>query len=122
MWALVTGASSGIGRDIAKKLSIEGYNIILVARDEEKLKEVQSEIKTETEVVSLDLSNADKCVELYEYAKHKNIELLVNDAGFGDFGEFTRNKFRQRIKDDKYKCGCFAYFNKTFFKRYGKKQ
>ena len=60
MWALVTGASSGIGRDFARILSKQGYDIILVARDEEKLQNVAKELETKAEVISLDLADTRK--------------------------------------------------------------
>ena len=59
--ALVTGASSGIGRDIAKELSKRGYDIILVARNEEKLNEVAKEIKTKVQIIPMDISIVDNC-------------------------------------------------------------
>lgn len=60
MWALVTGASSGIGRDFAIILSKLGYDIILVSRDKEKLQSVAKELETKTEVISLDLADTRK--------------------------------------------------------------
>ena len=69
MKALVTGASSGIGRDMAKELAKRGYNLILVARDEQKLKEVSEEIKNiykvEAKVIQKDLSIKQNCIDLY---------------------------------------------------------
>lgn len=88
MKALITGASSGIGRDIARYLSNLGYDIIAVARDGEALN-LLKELKTKVETISLDLSDNQKCKSLYETVKHKKIDILVNNAGFGDFGEFT---------------------------------
>ncbi len=62
MKALVTGASSGIGEKIAKELGKRGYDIILVARNEEKLKDVASKIKTNTKkIITMDLSNKENC-------------------------------------------------------------
>ena len=90
MKALITGASSGIGRDIAKELSKKGYDLILVARDLEKLNEVKSEIKTNVEVMSLDVSDSENCKKLYE--QYKDIDILINNAGFGDCGYFTNTK------------------------------
>ena len=64
MKALVTGASSGIGEEIAKELGKRGYDIILVARNEEKLKDVASKIKTNTKIITMDLSNKENCEKL----------------------------------------------------------
>ncbi len=87
MKALVTGASSGIGRDIARELSKKGYHLILVARDLEKLRQVKSEMQTPVETVPMDISKVENCRQLYE--KYPQVDLLVNDAGFGDCGYFT---------------------------------
>ena len=84
MRALITGASSGIGRDMARVLSSKGYELVLVARDEESLKKLQSELKTKTKVVSMDLTKTENCKNLYE--QEKDIDLLINNAGFGDCG------------------------------------
>ena len=64
MKALITGASSGIGRDMARELSKRGYDLILVARDLDKLNEVKEELKTNIEVVSMDISNVDNCKKI----------------------------------------------------------
>ncbi len=88
MKALVTGASSGIGRDIAIYLSDLGYDLILVSIDEQMLIEVQKEIKTKSKIITLDLSIVDNCYKLYEMTKKDKIDILVNNAGFGLHGEF----------------------------------
>jgi short-subunit dehydrogenase len=89
MIALITGASSGIGRDIAKYLSEKGYDLILVSRDEAKLKEVAKSVKTKTRVIVMDLSNTDNCKSLHQMVKKDKIDILVNNAGFGAFGKFN---------------------------------
>ena len=71
MKALVTGASSGIGEEIAKELGKRGYDIILVARNEEKLKEVAKKIETNTRTIIMDLSNKENCKKLYEETKNE---------------------------------------------------
>ncbi len=96
MKALITGASSGIGRDIAINLSKKGYDLILVARDLEKLNEVKSKLHTNVEVVSMDVSNAENCKELHE--KYQDIDILVNNAGFGDCGYFTKTSLDKELK------------------------
>lgn len=94
--ALVTGASSGIGRDIAKELSKRGYDIILVARNEEKLNEVASEIKTKVEVIPMDISVVDNCKKLYSMVE--DVDILVNNAGFGVFGKFINTDLDREVK------------------------
>lgn len=96
MKALVTGASSGIGRDIAKELSKRGYDLILVSRDLERLNKVKAQLETNAEVISLDLSVPENCIKLYE--KYGDVDILVNNAGFGDCGEFTETKLEKELK------------------------
>ena len=97
MKALITGASSGIGRDIAKELSKRGYDLVLVARDLEKLNKVKSEIKnTNIEIVGLDISTVENCKELYK--NYKDIDILVNNAGFGDCGYFISTNLEKEVQ------------------------
>lgn len=90
MKALITGASSGIGYSMAKYLSNLGYDLILVARDKEKLQSIQKELKTDVKIVVADLSQDTKIKELYVLCKNDNIDMLINNAGFGLFGEFDK--------------------------------
>ena len=76
MKALITGASSGIGRDMARYLSGLGYDLVIVARRENLLKELKNELKTNIEVEVVDVSIKESCVALYE--RHKDIDLLIN--------------------------------------------
>lgn len=96
MRALITGASSGIGRDIAKELSQKGYDLILVARNLEKLNEVKEKLETNIETVSMDISNSENCKQLYE--KYKDIDILVNNAGFGDCGYFDKTNLEKELQ------------------------
>ena len=88
MTALVTGASSGIGYEISKYLAKRGYDIILVARNRQALENLKKEIKTNVQIVCMDLSVVDNCVKLYENFKDENIDVLINNAGFGMYGNF----------------------------------
>lgn len=87
--ALITGASGGIGRDIAIKLSSMGYKLILVARNENKLKELDALLGGDNKIIVSDLSKRENVIDLYERTKNEDIEILVNNAGFGLFGRFT---------------------------------
>lgn len=98
MKALITGASSGIGRDIARVLSSKGYSLILVARDKEKLQNLQSELKTDVKIIVADLSNEAKLKEVYVLCKNENIDVLVNNAGFGLFGNFEEVELSSELE------------------------
>lgn len=88
MKALVTGASSGIGYEISKYLAKRGYDIIVVSRNRQALENLKNEIKTNVQIVCMDLSIVDNCVKLYENFKDENIDVLINNAGFGMYGNF----------------------------------
>lgn len=104
MVALVTGASSGIGRDISIELVKRGYNIIAVARDKERLNnlkiQLEKEYKINVDTISIDLIDTDACRKLYEYVKNKygTIDILVNNAGFGACGYFTETDLEKELK------------------------
>ncbi len=82
-YAIITGASSGIGVEFAKRLAKEGYSLILVARREERLRELAKSLQTECMVVTADLSNMDECKRVMTEIQEKNIDILINNAGFG---------------------------------------
>lgn len=88
MKALVTGASSGIGKEMAYYLDKLGYDLILVARDKVKLEEVQNKLSKKSKIVIIDLANEKKIKDLYMLVKNENIDLLINNAGFGLFGDY----------------------------------
>lgn len=98
MKALITGASSGIGYNMAKYLNSMGYSLVLVARDKEKLQKIQKELSGEVKIVVADLSNESKLKELYVLCKNDNIDILVNNAGFGLFGEFTETDLNKELE------------------------
>ena len=87
MKALITGASSGIGRDMARYLSQKGYDLVIVARRQNLLEELKSELKTNIEIEVMDVTEKENVYALFE--KHKDIDVLINNAGFGMFGEFV---------------------------------
>lgn len=87
--ALITGASSGIGLDMARYLATKKCELILVSRNKEKLEEIQEQLPTKVTIIVADLSNEQKVKELYVLAKKENIDILINNAGLGDFGYLT---------------------------------
>ncbi len=89
MWAIVTGASSGIGYDISKELCKRGYDLIIIGRRQNRLEALKTELDCNTEIFCGDLTDADVCRKVYEDYKNFDIEVLINNAGFGAFGEFS---------------------------------
>ena len=102
MIALITGASSGIGKELAKNLASRGFNLILVARRPEKLKEVKEQIAAFSDVkvklICRDLSKPEQCVDLYEQVRRLNVDIVVNNAGFGLFGKFDQTDLGRELK------------------------
>ena len=99
MKVLITGASSGIGRDMARVLAKKGYDLVLVARDEQKLNELEEELKKENnieiQVISMDLAIEQNCKDLHKCVK--DVDILINNAGFGDCGNFTHTDLNKEL-------------------------
>ncbi len=89
MKALITGASNGMGKDFAVKLSEEGYDLVIVARSKDKLESLKDKLKTNVEIEAMDLSIKENAFKLYEKYKGQ-IDLLINNAGFGACGLFVK--------------------------------
>lgn len=89
MKALITGASSGIGREFALYLAELGYDLIICARSTDKLNGLKDEIKNvSVRVITIDLSRETDAYDLYEHLKDEQIDVLINNAGFGAYGKF----------------------------------
>ena len=98
MKALITGASSGIGYDMAYYLGSLGYDLILVARNKEKLKEMQKDISTNVKIIVADLSIESKLKEVYVLCKNEKIDILINNAGFGMCGKFDETDLNTEME------------------------
>lgn len=96
--ALITGASSGIGRDIARVLDRMGYELILVARREERLKALSNCLFGCHKIIAMDIGNAENARKLYEETKNENIDILINNAGFGVWGDFTQTSEEREVE------------------------
>mgnify|MGYP004621707483 CR=1 FL=1 len=97
MKALITGASSGIGKDMAYILSDMGYDLILVARRKKKLEEIKKELTTNVTIINMDISSTFNCMKLYNKVKKEDIDIVINNAGFGMFGEFTETNLDKEL-------------------------
>ena len=96
MKALITGASSGLGREMAVILSEKGYDIIAVARREDKLKELKNTLKTDVQILCLDVTKDD---DLKTIISHLNdVDVFINNAGFGVFGDLCSSSLEDELK------------------------
>lgn len=93
MKALVTGASSGIGRDMARYLGSKHYDLIITARRTDRLLELKKEIEEKygvnVRVITCDVADEKQCRDLYEQTKNDGVDMLINNAGFGIHGKFS---------------------------------
>jgi uncharacterized protein len=94
---LITGASSGIGYEMAKVFANNGYNLVLVARRTQSMEALKTEFpNTQITIIQKDLSLDSSCQEVFDEAREIQIDVLVNNAGFGDTGQFeTLSKDKQ---------------------------
>jgi uncharacterized protein len=116
-WALITGASAGIGVAFAKELALGGTKLVLTARREDRLKSLAHQLaatyKVQTEVFPADLAASNGPEKIFAFTQEKGIEidLLVNNAGFGRYGEFPAVE-KQRLLD-MVQVNCAAVVNLT---------
>ena len=97
MKVLITGASSGIGKDMARVMAKKADELVLVARNVEKLEEIKKELEKDVkiEILSKDLSIEENCKEIHNQVQ--NVDILINNAGFGDCGNFTKTSLEKDI-------------------------
>ncbi len=121
MKALITGASSGIGADIARVLSEKGYDLILVARRKTRLTKLKSELNTNVDIINIDISSTYNCLELFNQVKNEDIEVLVNCAGFGVFGDFTTTSLEKELDMIDTNVKGLHILTKLFLKEFSKR-
>lgn len=121
MKALITGASSGLGADFARVLSERGYDLILVARRKGKLEKLKKELKTEVEIIDMDISSTFNCMKLYNQVKKEKIDILINNAGFGLFGKFENTKLDTELDMIDLNIKTVHTLTKLFLKDFRKK-
>lgn len=90
MKALITGATSGIGREMAVVLARMGCDLILASRNTKKMKQLKRRLPVQVRTVTVDLSREKDCFLLYEAVKGEGIDILINNAGYGAFGRFSQ--------------------------------
>ncbi|MDD6213888.1 MAG: SDR family oxidoreductase [Firmicutes bacterium] len=119
--AVITGASSGIGEKIAELLAEKGYNLVLAARRADRLASFADRLAVKTEIVCADLSDAENCYALYDRVKDRDVEILVNNAGFGAFGEFSELDLERETKMINLNVAAVHILTKLFLKDFVKK-
>jgi len=98
MKALITGATSGLGKAMAEILSGQGWELILTGRNSEALKELQKRLKTNVYTITCDLSKPENAYKLYKACRKHSIDLLINNAGFGVFGYFSKTSLKSELE------------------------
>ena len=99
MTALITGASSGIGRDIARELAKRGYRLIVSGRNRQALEELKNEIGVKrVKIITADLSDKNECYRLYKEASEYDVDVLINNAGFGVYGKFADTDLEKEVE------------------------
>lgn len=122
MKALITGASSGIGRDMARELAKRGCDLILVARRTNRLEEIKNEITgVSVETIECDVSTEENCTKLYNSVKDKGVDMLVNNAGFGLAGEFLSTDLNKELNMIKTNVVAVHMLTKLFLKDFAEK-
>lgn len=97
MKALITGASSGLGADMARILDSKGIDVILVARRKDKLERLKKELKGNVTIITMDVCSTFNCMKLYHKLEKENIDILINNAGFGLFGDFCETNLDKEL-------------------------
>ena len=116
-WALVTGASAGIGVALARELARNGAKLILTARRKERLEALAEELRaqgTEVRIVLADLTHPDAPQAIFDATAGLDVEILVNNAGLGLFGEFASSDIGQEIGQVRVNCDAVVHLTRLF--------
>lgn len=121
MKVMITGASSGIGLSMAELFAREGHELILVARDKKKLEEIEEKLGVSTKIIALDLASTFNCMKLYNRVKKENVDIVINNAGFGIFGNFTDTNLDKELDMIDLNIKAVHILTKMFLKDFKKK-
>ena len=121
MKVLITGASSGIGRDMAYYMASLGHDLIIVARRKERLDEIKNNVKVKVKIIEMDLLKEDNVFKLYDKIKKDNIDILINNAGFGLFGFFTKTDLNRELEMINLNIKAYHILTKLFLQDFVKK-
>ena len=121
MKALITGASSGIGKNMAYVLANKGIDLILVARNKEEMLKIKENVKVNVLVIELNLLKEKNIFKLYEMCKDENIDILINNAGFGLVGIFTEADLTRELEMIDLNIKAYHILTKLFLKDFVEK-
>jgi short-subunit dehydrogenase len=119
-WALVTGASAGIGVALARELASAGAHLVLTARRQDRLAQLATALQkthsVRTEVFPADLARRDTPEEIRAFTDSKGIavEILINNAGFGQYGEFTQVDVHRSLDMVQVNCAAVVHLSRLF--------
>lgn len=122
MKALVTGASSGIGKEIAYYLASLGIDLIIVARNKENLEKIKKDVNVNVKIITMDLITRDNIFKLYDMVKSDDIDILINNAGFGLFGTFDETDLSRELEMIDLNVTTYHILTKLFLKDFLKKE
>ena len=121
MKALVTGASSGIGREIARVLAGQGVELRLTALRADRLEALAKELSVPVRVLPADLSSKEGCLALYRLVQEEDVDILVNNAGFGLFGPFAESDLDRELEMIRTNIEAVQILSKLFLRDFRKK-
>jgi uncharacterized protein len=119
-WALVTGASAGIGAAIARELAAASTHLVLTARRKERLERLAQELsakhKIKTELIAADLTQSSGREKIFAFTGEKGIEieLLINNAGFGAYGEFAGRETLKLLDMVEVNCAAVVHLTRLY--------
>ena len=116
MTALITGASTGLGHDMAVYLSKLGYDLILVARSKDKLQQLKKTLPVRVKVIAADLSKTENAVNIFRACKDMKIDLLINNAGIGEVGSFEKTSLKKETDLINLNVTALHILTKLFYK------
>lgn len=96
-YAVITGASSGIGKEFARRLAARGYALVLVARREDRLNKLAAKFKTECRIIAADLTKKEECERVVSELEDIEIDIFINNAGFGDCSAFADSNLDREL-------------------------
>lgn len=119
--AVITGASSGLGRELAKLLAADGWELVLVARRKDRMEQLASTLNTFCTIICADLSSTQECVKVYEQTKDMDVSLLINNAGFGVLGDFKETDLDWELSMVDTNCKALHTLMKLYLRDFVKK-